>query len=176
MDMKTSRIGTAILALSLCHVAAAAWTFDIQARDHVKESPLDTGLVVSPGSRLTLSADPADLWRAGDSDTPARREGNADGLTGYGLHSYGGASFLYGTLVGQIEDGAYFKVGTSFDQVVGQGGSLRLLYWDTYTGDNSGCVKATVRITPAHAPVPGALLLAGLGTALVGWMGRQRSL
>lgn len=174
--MRTSRIGAAMIALSLCHVAAAAWTFDVQAKDHVKESPLDTGLYVDPGQRLTLSVDPADLWRAGDSDSPASREGNADGLTGYGPLAYGDASFLYGTLVGQIEDGAYFKVGTSYDQVVGQGGNLRLLYWDTCASDNSGYVTATVRITPAHVPVPGALLLSGLGTALVGWMRRQRTL
>jgi len=171
--MRSVGVFAAIVALSVCNLASASWTFDVYANANALfNSPLDTGLSLSPGQQLVMTVDSADLWRCGVSDTPFPRIGNADGFPGYPPYDYGGGSFLYGTLVGQIDGGAYFKVGTSFDQVVSDSGNLKLMFWDSNYEDNSDYVTATVSIVP----VPGALLLSGLGTALVGWIRSRRTL
>jgi hypothetical protein len=78
------------------------------------------------------------MWQAGGGD----RESNANGLGNpyggnFGNYSYGGYSFLYGSLIGRIGSGGYFFVGTSFNQALNQTGNLILLYRDCNYFDNS---------------------------------------
>jgi len=166
-----------IVALCASSSVYASWSFDVYALNDSIMTPLDTGLSVSPGQTWIIGADPLDMWRAGEDFVGGVREGNADGLGNpygddFGFYTYGGSSFRFGTLVGQIDNGSFFEVGTSFDEVVSQTGNLKLLYWDSYYWDNSGYVTATITVVP----VPGALLLAGLGTATLGWLRRRRTL
>ncbi|MFH1147668.1 MAG: hypothetical protein V1736_08170 [Pseudomonadota bacterium] len=121
-------------------------------------TPLDTGVDLQAGNRLTIWADPNDTWSAG----PDPRTSNANGLYNFPEYSYAGQSFRYGSLIGQIGSNAYFFVGTSYDQTVNDSGRLYLLYWDSNNSDNSGYITAGVQATP----LPGAFLL--LGSGLVG--------
>jgi hypothetical protein len=174
-------ISAAVVVLCIGSLACASWTFDVDAKDDSIMAPLDTGLSVSPGQRWIIGVDLLDMWRAGPDDQYGVRLGNADGLgnpygSDFGFYTYGGSSFRYGTLVGQIDNGSFFEVGTSFDEVATQTGNLKLLYWDLATtqgyADNEGYVTATVTLVP----VPGALLLAGLGTAVVRLLRGRRML
>ena len=145
---------------------------------------LDTGIALDAGESFSVSVASTDLWSAGELP----RWSNADGLTGtllatgtdesglpagtvigtdFGLLG----SFAYGELVGRIGNGAYFAVGTSFNGTANAAGTLKLFYWDTYTGDNSGSVAATITVVPE--PTTMALLLAGLG--IVGGLARRRA-
>src|SRR4029450_8415764 len=81
--------GLAILTLG--SGVASAVPFDVFALTHssdidvithvVQGTPLATGLFFDTGDTFTATADPDDVWRAGD-DTGGGRESNADGLTG----------------------------------------------------------------------------------------------
>ena len=145
---------------------------------------LDTGIALTAGQSFTVTVAADDLWSAG----PLPRWSNANGLTGTllatGTDESGQAAgtvigtdfglldgFAYGELVGQIDGGAYFGVGTDFSGTANATGTLKLFYWDTYTGDNSGSVLASVSVVPEPASV--ALLLAGLG--IVGGLARRRA-
>ena len=145
---------------------------------------LDTGIALSAGESFTVTAASTDLWSAG----ALPRWSNANGLTGtllatgtdesglpagtvigtdFGLLG----SFAFGELVGQIGNGAFFGVGTSFSGTANASGNLKLFYWDTFTDDNSGSVAATITAVPEPGSV--ALLLAGLG--IVGGLSRRRA-
>jgi hypothetical protein len=83
------------------------------------------------------------------------------GLIGqsFGLHSQGGLSAPFGTLVGQLGS-TFFKLGTNFSGVAPIGGTLRLYYWDSNSGDNSGTIVANVSAVPE--PSAALLLLTGI--------------
>ncbi len=147
---------------------------------------LDTGISLTTGQSFESSADPNDLWSAG----ALPRWSNADGLDGpllatgtdesgqaagtvigtlFSLHSQGGASFHFGSLVGQIGSGDFFKLGTSFNGTANANGNLRLFYWDSNNFDNTDSIKVTINVPNGNSvPDQGGLILSLLGFAMLG--------
>jgi len=170
---------------------ASAVPFDVVALTHssqidglgvVQGTPLATGLFFDTGDTFTATADPDDVWRAGD-DTGGVRESNADGLTGlpphggsdFGLVMGDGFSAPFGTLVGRLGT-QYFVIGTSFSSgplVLSGPTQLELFYWDTFTADNTGSVR--VDIQPGAVPEPATLLLLGSGLSGLALRRRRKS-
>jgi|GEM_PF-4382097 len=121
--------------------------------------PLATGVTLTAGDHLVISAANDDTWSAGADD----RTSNADGLGptnpfggNYGNYTdpVSSQSFLYGALVGQIGTGPYFLVGTNFDDNVSQSGELKLLYWDSNNADNSGSVTVSIGVNCSEEELP----------------------
>ena len=179
---------TAAATLLLAGVANAGTVFNVDAFADSWNSGagagLDTGIALTAGQAFTVSAGADDLWSAG----ALPRWSNANGLTGNlvatGSDESGQAAgtligqsfglfdgFYYGELVGQIGSGAYFAIGTSFAGAANASGDLKLFYWDSNFGDNSGSVAADVSVVPEPGSV--ALMLAGLG--IVGGLARRRA-
>jgi hypothetical protein len=139
--------------------AYADEVFKVWAASDSLSSPLDTDIYVSAGERLVISVPSNETWSAG-GNRPHSRQSNASGLTGlgpnsgyyWGNYTYGSSSFPYGTLVGQIGDGAYFPVGTFYNGIAGASGDLRLFFWDSSYGDNRGHVQARVSVDPTIVP------------------------
>jgi len=146
---------------------------------------LDTGIYLSVGQTLIVSADPNDLWNAGELP----RWSNADGLianrlatvgdesgkaagtligTNFGLWPYSGLSAPYGALVGEV-GGIFFLLGTNFSGPVPASGTLRLFFWDENNYDNTESIAVNV----VAVPESGSLILFGLGLLAVAIIGRQ---
>ena len=151
---------------------------------------------VTAGAVINITADQNDLWLGGPDlpyhlwsnangqigdlfANGADESGKALGTligTGNGLYGYtyghnGNLTFPtffapYGALVGQIDFGAYFLVGTSYSGVASASGTLRLYYWDPDGQDNVGSINANVTI--GAVPEPSTYALIG-GLALVGF-------
>ena len=175
--MRKLFVATCLAALLPWPAAAASITVDVFA--NANSSSGGTGLLVgsvTAGELLTISVNSDDLWSAG----ALPRWSTANGLTGpdllatgtdesgalagtiigssiFGLHSQGGLTAPFGSLVGQIGS-TYFLVGTFFNGTAPATGDLRLFYWDSNNGDNSDSVRATIRTSPE----PGLLGLLGL--------------
>ncbi len=134
-------------------------------------------LSLNAGQAFSVSVDPLDLWSAGHLP----RWSNADGLVGdlfaivgdesnasagtwigkdFGLYSKSGFSAPFGALVGQVGASNFFFVGTNYAGTAAASGMLKLFYWDSYAGDNSQFITATISAVPE--PGTYALLLAGL--------------
>lgn len=117
----------------------------VDALTHTTSAPLATNVMLQAGDHLVIDVASDDTWSAGEGD----RTSNADGLVAGNL--YGGVygnygDFPYGALVGQIGDGAYFLIGTSFDGVVSESGELKLMYRDSLYTDNSGEVAVQIDV------------------------------
>jgi PEP-CTERM motif-containing protein len=143
---------------------------------------------LTAGQTFTVNVDIADLWSAG----PLPRWSNADGLTGdrfatgtdesgeivvgtligksFGDWTQDGLSTAYGTLVGKIGAGDFFKIGTSFLGAADANGELKLYYWDSDNFNNTGSVNATV----AAVPEPSTWAMLILGFAGIGFMTYRR--
>jgi hypothetical protein len=167
--------------------AAHATTVVVDAQADAIGTPGAT-TALTAGETFEITASPLDLWSAGAD----LRISNANGLTGpifavagddsgktpgtqigqdFGLYSAAGSSFAYGELVGSIDGGTYFAVGTDYTGTTATGGTLSLIYWDSYYGDNFGSIAATVTAVPEPGSL--ALMLAGLG--IVGGLARRRA-
>ena len=167
--------------------------FDVYAQ--ANSSGGGTGLstiTLQAGQSFSVTVADDDLWSAG----ALPRWSNANGLVGdrfatgsdesgqaagtligqgFGLYSgstNGGAlgQFAYGALVGQIDNGSLFQVGTNYQGVAAQAGALKLFYWDSNNGDNSGFVSASI----SAVPEPSTWALAALGLVIVGGTARRR--
>ena len=181
-------LATVAAALLLAGTAQAATTVTVDAYtdsyDGGAGAGLNTGLLLASGESFSVTVASSDLWSAGDLP----RWSNADGLvadtyatgtdesgqaagTHIGTNFGPYAGFYYGELVGQIGTGAYFAVGTSFNSTANASGALKLFYWDSNYGDNSGSVAATISTVPEPGSI--ALMLAGLG--IVGGLARRRA-
>jgi len=98
-------------------------------------------------------------------------------LTNAAPSSSGPANLAYGSDMTTPELQQTFVIGYGLSNVVIPTGATRLFFglnngyeWS----NNSGSVDVTV--SECQVPVPAAILLAGLGTGLVGWMRRRRAL
>ncbi len=184
MRFAHTMLATAALLMA---TASQATSFDVYALANSSSGGLGLDTVsLAAGDTFSVSVAAGDLWNAG----ALPRWSNADGLTGnlyatgaddsgeavgtligvnFGLHNQGNLSAAYGALVGQIGGGDYFVVGSNYSGTAVATGTLKLLYWDSNTGDNSQFVSANVTAVPE--PETYALMLAGL--AAVGFAARR---
>ncbi len=183
--IKTLTSVAAALLLLAGTAHAAVVTVDAQA-DAIGTAGATTTLTA--GETFTITASPLDTWSAGAD----LRISNANGLTGpifaqagddsgaapgtqigqdFGTFTSGSSTFAFGELVGSIDGGPYFAVGTNYEGSTATGGTLSLIYWDSYYGDNFGSIAATVTAVPEPGSL--ALVLAGLG--IVGGLSRRRA-
>lgn len=168
----------ALAAVSTLPAQAAVVSAEVfaQGNSTTGGSLLDTGIDLVAGDRLVSMVATDDCWAAGGGS----RTSNADGLVGtagacqpsasFGLHTQGGVSLPFGTLVGRIgAAGTFFALGTAFDASVTSSGRLFLGYWDSNSGDNSGSVTARLEVNPGRndVPVPATLWLAGAALGLL---------
>ena len=188
--MSAKRFVSPVLALALAVAVgfsstalAAPISVDIFANQNSSSGgiALDSGLDLAAGDRLVSIVDPLDCWSAG----AANRISNANGLDGlspapcqptgdFGFHSQDGEMFRFGALVGRIDAGDWFLLGTSFDAVINETGRLYLVYWDSNSGDNFGFVTASIDVNPSQVPAPGGLALLCAGLLTLGASRRSR--
>ena len=177
--MRTLRFTLAAVALACTSAVSHAtpWIVDAKANSSTGGVGLSTISLVA-GQAFSVTVDPTDLWNAG----PLPRWSNADGLVGdlfatgsddsgysagtkigqsFVLYTQGGLTAPYGKLVGSIGGGSYFAVGTSYNGIAANAGSLNLFYWDSNAGDNTQWISANVSAVPE--PGTWALLAVGLG-------------
>jgi hypothetical protein len=135
-------------------------------------NPLDTGINVTAGQILTITCNPADDWSIYTPD-PAY-SCNANGMLVEGKQYTDPVSSYtanYGAMVGKIDNGPYFLVGTSYGPTtVGLSGLLYLICWDGRYDDNSGFITADVNVVP----IPASALLLGSGLMSLGLLGWRR--
>jgi len=174
--------------------SARAVTVDVfaQANSSTGGAGALTGISLTFGQAFTVSAELTDLWNAG----PLPRWSNADGLiapllaTGsddsgqlagtpigsiFSLHTQGGFTAPYGSLVGRIGSGDFFLVGTNFSDTANASGQLALYYWDSNNNDNTGSIAATISASAVPGPIVGAGLpgvVMALG-GLIAWRRRR---
>lgn len=179
----------AIAASSMVAAASGDFVVDAKTNSTGGGAGLATFALVA-GQQFSVSVGLDDLWNAG----ALPRWSNADGLTGnlfyaattdsevgpysigtqigqsFGSHTQGGLTAAYGTLVGQIGGGSFFKIGTNYSSTALTAGMLKLYYFDSNYSDNSGSITAHVTAVPE--PESYAMLLAGLG--LMAGIARRR--
>lgn len=189
--MKINRIAVALALATASSLAAANGDYTVFAKENSTSGGAGVNTVsLLAGQQFSVSVAADDLWNAG----PLPRWSNADGLTGnlfyaagtdtqvpvyalgtqigqsFGNHSQGGLVASFGSLVGQIGSGSFFKIGTSFTGTASASGVLKLFYFDSDYSNNTGSILAHVTSVPE--PETYALLLAGLG--LMGTIARRR--
>src|SRR5665213_1417571 len=124
--------------------AAIASSSPSNASTVVVQATADVGSWVSLGTlssseTITIMDDPSQLWSAGSND-PFSRTSNADGIpssVGYGTWTMDGYTFNFGALVGEIGS-TFFLIGSGNHSFSGLSGDLKVGYWDSFYGDNSG--------------------------------------
>ena len=163
----------AVLALVGASAASAA-TYTVQAINPVS-SWLDTGMTLNPATTYDFAVvNPATLWSAG-SEQPYSRDSTANGIdpvaSGYGNWTMLGFTANYGALVGEVGS-TFFNIGTGPIALSGLSGDLKVGYWDSYYGDNSG--SQTLSITAVPEPATWAMMLVGLGGLGVAMRARRR--
>jgi hypothetical protein len=161
----------ASLAVPIAGAKAAIFTVDA-----INDIPswLDTGINLSAGTTYNFSViNPATIWSAG-SNIPSSRESNANGIdpSFYGQFTFGDLTANYGTLVGEVGS-HFFVIGTGPLSLSGLSGELKIGYWDSFYGDNSGTQTVDIAAAIPETPTIAMILL---GFAGVGFMAYRRSL
>lgn len=154
---KTSRaaLGAALLALSgLAAAGTATVTVDAKANSIVDGVAADAFLL-SAGDTFSITA--SGTWQ---NDPNNSYQSGPDGHA-FQTFSSAGQTFDIGTLIGEIGDGAFFKVGSTYAGSTATGGELKLFYWDSDAFNNSGSVIADVSAVPEPSNM--ALLAVALG-------------
>jgi hypothetical protein len=154
--------------LALGATAAQASVYTVEATTPVS-SWLDTGIIANPGTTYTFTVvDPATIWSAGSND-PSPRTSTADGIDPavyYGQYTMDGFTANYGALVGETASG-FFLIGTGPTVEKGLSGDVKVGYWDSYYGDNSG--SQTLSVT--GVPEMSTWAMMALGLAALGFAG-----
>jgi hypothetical protein len=165
------------LALSTVAVAGLLAATNAQATDYTIDSTKTqvewitvlANAVLGQAYQFTV-LNPETIWSAGD---PPNRESTAAGIDPryYGTHTQDGYTGLFGSLVGWTNVTGYFTIGlgTTLSNLAGE---VKVGYWDSTYGDNSGTQQVSVTAVPGPLAgaglVPAALLLGGA------WLGRRR--
>ncbi len=158
-------LGAALLAIA--GIASAAGTVvDADLNTFSNGVGADSGLFLTTGEHYYVSAsglwrnDPNSFYNAGPNGNTVQSQLSQDGLTAN-----------YGTLVGEIDGGTPFIVGSSFWGTAAATGELELFFWDSDRGitNNSGTVTAS-----AVVPEPTTFALMGLGLGLIGLSRRRK--
>ncbi len=191
--IKGLKLLTAVLAIAAIPCAQAIMvTVDARVNSSSGGSGLDTGISLVTGQAFASEAALDDVWSAGGG----LRWSNADGLDGdtfatagdgsgaapgtqigtlFPLHTTPDGSFHFGSLVGKIGTGAFFKLGTSFSGTANADGTLKLYYWDSNSGDNLESIKVTFKIdSGSTVPDEGGLILSVLGFGMLVLFSRLR--
>ncbi len=174
---------------------SAIMDFDVSAQGNSVLGGVgyNTGLNFSAGESITGSVNKNDYWSASGSrlfwsnanglvedvfatgtDESGKAEGVRIGRQYPRSWTHNGLTTTYGTLVGEINNN-YFVLGTDFDLVAPETGTLSLFYWDNVADDNAGRVTVSIDNNAAavsNVPVPAAVWLFGSG--LVGLIGANR--
>lgn len=144
--------GAALLAVTgLAAAANIATTVDAKNNSVVGGIAADA-FTLLPDTTFTVTA--SGTWQ---------NDPNAAYLSGPNGHAdqvftLDGTTLDIGALVGEIGNGPYFQIGSSYAGSTGTGGELKLFYWDSDAFNNSGRVTATV----SAIPEPTNLALLGL--------------
>lgn len=191
MNAISIKCGLFMACLLGAAATASAIPYDVYAYwNSSSGSPITAGLTtvsLTAGDWLSISVNPLDLWNAGApyrmSNANGLNQGNIYAITGddsgqppttligtnYGLWTQDGFSAPYGALVGQIDSGSFFLVGTSYTGVAANTGVLELFYWDSNYGDNTGYVTANVRLPDGGLTA----MLLGMGMMALGLVRRM---
>ena len=136
--------------------ANARSTFQVDAKANSVSGGvgLNTGIAVTQGQLLTIDARTADMWTIKQSDDAflcnANGEGNPFGSNRAIPFTLPGTdfSFLFGTLVGSLDDGkTFFPIGTHSEQIIAKAEGLLTLYmWDSDNLNNAGLITVDVDV------------------------------
>lgn len=155
----------ALSFIALSALSAYATSFPVSAYyNSVANSMLNTGIYITAGQTLTITADPSEIWQW---DPNPHYSSNANG----GWYNMG--SIPISSLVGKVDGSDYFFIGTDFSQQACCSGFLYLGYWDSDYYNNSGIVNANVSVTGAPLPGAAAVMLLGSLTSL-GYIRRKK--
>jgi len=172
MNKLSRLVALGALAASLAVPMSAANASIVVSATNDISSWIDTGITLNAGTTYNFSViDPATIWSAG-SDDPSTRKSNANGIdpSFYGQFAFGDLTANYGTLVGQV--GSHFFVIGTGTSLSGLSGQLKVGYWDSFYGDNSG--SQSLEITTA-IPETSTWAMMLLGFAGIGFMGYRRA-
>ena len=187
-------ISTLSVILLSANANSAIIDFDVSAIGNsvIGGAGRDTGLTFSEGESITGSVNENDYWSANPSrglfwsnangliedvfatgsDESGKDAGVRIGRQYPRTWSHNGLTTTFGTLVGAINN-TYFVLGTDFDIVAPESGTLSLFYWDNVADDNAGLVTVSIdNNAVSNVPVPAAVWLFGSG--LVGLIGVNR--
>jgi hypothetical protein len=162
IKIKMSALLAAAILMTAGAASAATVLVDAMANSIGGGSALNTGVVVQNGQWLNITVDPSQTWNFGSGDPTYTTDAN--GKAGWIMDAWNLDNSLFqaplGALVGQIDNGNFFTVGTSFHGQATDSGTLQLWYWDSDSWNNIGAVDASITV-----PEPGSLALVGLGLA-----------
>jgi hypothetical protein len=191
------------VALAVAAGSAQALTYTVDAHDNSSTFGVGKATIhLIAGQTFSVTADPADLWSSGPSLRWSNADGQISQLYATGsddsgkaagtligiewrrlwgrwhgspiLWTQGNLTAPFGALVGQIGDGDYFLVGTSYTGRAAAGGTLKLFFWDTNNDDNAQSISA--KVTGVPEPMTGALMFGGLGAMAFVARRRQRAI
>ncbi len=90
------------------------------------------------------------------------------------VSGYPGAEHPVAALMGRVDNGEYFFIGSNYSTQVTENGILYLGFNDTDYGNNWGTVNADINMTKTNSPVPEPATMLLLGPALLGLIGLKR--
>jgi hypothetical protein len=126
-----------------------------------------TGVILNVGDSYAISATGTWSLDAIGDFGPITFYG-PDGTNLYGSTVIGGSAVNFGSLVGRIGSGAYFKVGSSFLGVATTSGELFLAALDNDFYNNGDFVTVSVTYPDPDGEVPAVPLPAGMWLGLTG--------